>query len=85
MHRKNPQRIEIGGYQGGGLTEIAAHKRSYAVRFFGQTKKAGASAAFGGRLRLVRTIDEDYGSRKEHHQPREKLLLNRPPKRGRSS
>jgi len=40
MHRKNLQRTEIGGYQGGGLTEIAAHKRSYAIGFFGQAKKA---------------------------------------------
>jgi hypothetical protein len=39
MRRKNPQRTEIGGYQGGDLTEIAAHKRSYAVGFFGQAKK----------------------------------------------
>jgi hypothetical protein len=38
MHRKNQQRTEIGGYQGGGLTEIASHKRSYAVGFFGQKK-----------------------------------------------
>jgi hypothetical protein len=39
MHRKNLQRTEIGEYQGGGLTEIVAHKRSYAVGFFGQAKK----------------------------------------------
>jgi len=38
MHRKNPQRTGIEAYQGGGPTEIAAHKRSYAVGFFRQAK-----------------------------------------------
>jgi hypothetical protein len=40
MHRINPQRTEIGGYLGGGLTEIAARKRSYAVGFFRVKKKS---------------------------------------------
>ena len=34
---------------------------------------------------MVKTIDEDYGFKKEHHRAREKLLLNRPPKRGKSN
>jgi hypothetical protein len=55
------------GTRGSGSIEISAPGALTEVEFRDPKKNPGASAAERGRLRLLKTIDEDRRQRDDHH------------------
>ena len=58
VERHESHRTNFPGYEGSGYLENSAHIASYAIAFFGEAKKTGASAAERGRLRVWQTEED---------------------------